>query len=219
MALHRDYLAQVRALSGEPGVILLDAEAQFAAIGEPRWLLQRDGIHPTDPGHAVLARMLAETVERKFLGSAQPAPDPVVLGAGVLGQALSAEGQWAPALRAFGKAVAAGPRQEGPRLGLAWLLATCPRDSLRDGPRALELLGGVDGQAASSFQYFDVLAAAQAETGRFAEAAASVDRALALLGQQGHGEGDFARSLQVRREGYLSGRPYRLPEPAGPTGP
>lgn len=224
LALHRQYLAQVRTLSGEPGVILLDAEAQFAAIDEPRWLLQRDGIHPTDPGHAVLARTLAEMVQRRFLGSTQPAPDPVVLGAGVLGQSLSAEGQWAPALRAFGKAVAADPRQEGPRLGLAWLLATCPQDSLRDGTRALELLGGPDGQhgpdgpAPASFQYFDVLAAAQAEAGRFAEAVASADRALALLGQQGHGEGDFARSLQVRREGYLAGRPYRLPAPAGSPG-
>lgn len=63
---------------------------------------------------------------------------------------------------------------------LAWLLATCPDASLRDGKRAVQLLEPVMDQ---SVQMLDTLAAAHAETGNFAQAISLQRRAIAAIGQ------------------------------------
>ncbi len=56
----------------------------------------------------------------------------------------------------------------------------------------------------------DVLAAAQAENGRFADAAQTATLALALARAQG--EAVLLRDLEARRSRYLAGRPARLAE-------
>ena len=61
-ALHRQYLGIVAEFAGEPGVALLAADRLFAALGRDAPLLMRDGIHPTDEGHAVLAAALARLI-------------------------------------------------------------------------------------------------------------------------------------------------------------
>jgi tetratricopeptide (TPR) repeat protein/Tol biopolymer transport system component len=85
----------------------------------------------------------------------------------------------------------------------AWVLATCPLDSVRNGAeavrlasRALELTGG------NQPAVLDALAAAYAETGRFLEAVDTARRALALAG--GTNEG-----LEARIALYRAGKPVR----------
>jgi Flp pilus assembly protein TadD len=67
--------------------------------------------------------------------------------------------------------------------------------------RLVEKTGGQDAGA------LDVLAVAQAQLGRFAEAVATAERALALA--ETSGRTDLIRSISRRLDLYRSGRPYR----------
>lgn len=58
-ALHGAYLEVAREVATRTGAELLDAAAVFTALKRPRQLMMRDGIHLTDPGHALLAEMTA----------------------------------------------------------------------------------------------------------------------------------------------------------------
>jgi Flp pilus assembly protein TadD len=93
---------------------------------------------------------------------------------------------------------------------LAWLLATCPDASLRDGARAINLAeravrlsGGADPV------YFGPLAAAYAEAGRFADAVDTAQKALQLAYTQNNAQ--MAEAIQRRMEQYQSGIPARDP--------
>ena len=87
---------------------------------------------------------------------------------------------------------------------LAWLLATHPDPGVRDGPRALKLAEAARGD---SVRALDVLAAAQAETGRFDEARRTVARALEHASRALPG-------LQERLASYAAKKPWR--ETPGP---
>ena len=91
--------------------------------------------------------------------------------------------------------------------GLAWILATATEPYLRDGERAVVLAERVVAAGASA-STLDTLAAALAESGRFDEAIAMADRALAILDST---SGDFAAEIMGRRELYLRERPFRDP--------
>lgn len=58
-ALHREYLEVVHGVCDGTNADLLDAAAVFAAMGAPKRLLMRDGIHLTDKGHRLMATLLA----------------------------------------------------------------------------------------------------------------------------------------------------------------
>ena len=92
--------------------------------------------------------------------------------------------------------------------GVAWLLATSPEASLRDGPQAValakrvvEISGGKDPAI------FDTLAAACAEANQFPQAVTAAGRAIALA-QSAH-QTDLAQRIQTRLDLYRAGRPYR----------
>jgi len=71
------------------------------------------------------------------------------------------------------------PDRDDVRLRLAWLLATVPTASLRDGPQARELAEAVsDSIDANDWQRMDVLAAAMAECGEFDRAVEIASRAM-----------------------------------------
>lgn len=120
----------------------------------------------------------------------------------------------AAALKVWQAALQRAPNDARCLARLAWVLATCPRDSIRDGTVAVQLasraaeltFGGDPGM-------LDVLAAAQAEAGRYAEAQATARRALELpsLAQAP----DFALQIKQRLELYQRSRPYRE-APAAP---
>lgn len=89
-------------------------------------------------------------------------------------------------------------------VGAAWMMATCPEEQYRNGElavqsakKALELQGEVD------YRMQDVLAAAQAETGDFQAAAATLEAAIETFPE------DQADSARARLALYRSGRPYR----------
>jgi hypothetical protein len=90
---------------------------------------------------------------------------------------------------------------------LAWLLATSPDASLRDGTRAIELAwraaqltGGRD------VKVLDTLAAAFAEAGRFPEALAAARRALEMATRRNLPE--VAQELRRRLTLYEAQRPF-----------
>jgi tetratricopeptide (TPR) repeat protein len=91
---------------------------------------------------------------------------------------------------------------------LAWLLATHPDEKVRDGPEALRLA-----QSACKTTDFkvpailDTLAAAQAETGEFATATATIDKAIALAGKAGAEA--LLKQLESRRRQYSTRQPFR----------
>lgn len=96
---------------------------------------------------------------------------------------------------------------------LAFALATLPDDRLRDGARALELArSAIEATAGANPDYLDTLAAAYAELGRFDEARAEQQRALALVEGRDVPEG-FVASLRAHLALLEAGRPIREPVP------
>jgi len=82
----------------------------------------------------------------------------------------------------FRKKVELDPNSLDGLNSLAWLLATCPKAEVRNGPeavayaqKALDLAGGDD------YWYMDTLAATLAEAGRFDEARALEEKAVSLI--------------------------------------
>jgi tetratricopeptide (TPR) repeat protein len=102
---------------------------------------------------------------------------------------------------------------------MAWLLATSPQASLRDGAKAVALarravrLSG--GREAASL---DTLAAAYAEAGRFAEAVETAGQARTLAAK--HGDRALAEAIEKRLALYRKKVPFRdAPAASAPTGP
>ncbi len=93
---------------------------------------------------------------------------------------------------------------------MAWVLATAPDSSLRDGGTAVELVESVasaSGHANASV--LRVLAAAYAESGRYAEAIGAAEEALQLAARQGNSA--FAENLRFSLASYKANRPLRDP--------
>jgi hypothetical protein len=96
---------------------------------------------------------------------------------------------------------------------LAWLRATSAEPSYRDtsvalalSQRALELGGAADAGV------LDTRAAAEASAGRFMQASATSERAIALA--RASGEDSLARQVATRLAGYREGRAFVQPRPA-----
>ena len=126
-----------------------------------------------------------------------------------LASALAKEKQFRSAVTAAKEAVALSPDEPFPLNLLAWLLATCPEDGVRDGARAVSLAE----RACQVTEYknpalIDTLASAYAEAGRFPEAVRSATQALALAERSGAG---LAEEIRARLALYKSGLPYRSP--------
>ena len=101
---------------------------------------------------------------------------------GNLGGALLQSGRAWEAIAQFEKTLAIQPEYPLIANNLAWVLATHPDASLRDGPRALSLAQAASKVAGDRSPIFlRTLAAASAETGHFDDALATVTRALSLI--------------------------------------
>src|SRR5262245_48517070 len=91
---------------------------------------------------------------------------------------------------------------------LAWILATSPRDDVRDGRESIERADrAVRLTRRSDARALDSLAAAMAETGRMKEAVLLADEARALASSAG--QADLAAAIAARRLLYEKGVPYR----------
>lgn len=90
----------------------------------------------------------------------------------------------------------------------AWILSTCPDDSVRDGARALELAREYDRRTGSADpRGLDILAAALAETGDFAGAVRIAQQARDLAVSTGRSE--LVGQIEERLRTYASGRAFR----------
>jgi len=124
---------------------------------------------------------------------------------------LTSERRYAEAIRVLREGLTRCPNDAAVGSQLAWLLATCPEEALRDGQEGLRLAERVCRDTGATHAVsLDVLAAAYAEVGRFEDAARTATRArgVAMATRQA----GLAKEISSRLEGYRAGRPYRLPE-------
>jgi tetratricopeptide (TPR) repeat protein len=86
--------------------------------------------------------------------------------------------------------------------GLAWILATCPDPKRRDGAQAVQFAERASTLSGSPASSLDTLAAAYAEAGRFTDAVAAAQKALALAEATGQTNtlARFRSRLQLYRQ-------------------
>ncbi len=112
--------------------------------------------------------------------------------------------QWMTAASYFEAARALTPDDPFVLNELAWLLATCPADEVRDGRRAVELARTACRLTKrGDFNYLDTLAAALAEDGQFAAAATVAREALRKAPP------DAREEIRQRLSLYEAKRPFR----------
>lgn len=117
-------------------------------------------------------------------------------------------GEFKAAGESYEKAVARNPAHLPSINNLAWLLATSKDDSLRNGSRAVELMErAVNLPGGSMIHLLRTLAAAHAEAGHYDRAGQIVQQAAVMARSQG--DEVLARQLQVERNTYISGAPWR----------
>ncbi len=122
-----------------------------------------------------------------------------------MGQVRLEARDFAAALGHFERAHLARPDDVPCANNLAWLLATCPESSLRNGPRAVQLaLNVCQTFGDSNPALLDTLAAAYAEAGQFELAVSAVTEALARSTDR-----STAQQLQARLHLYRDGLPFR----------
>jgi tetratricopeptide (TPR) repeat protein len=194
------------------GIIFLDKGQLDDAISK---LQAAVDLRPENaPAHDNLAKALLKKGQvaeamvhyRKFL-ELEPAN---VEARNTLGTALIQQGRVREAIDQWQEALATQPENGNATSNLAWVFATCPEDSIRDGTRAVELaeraLRISGGKIAMIYK---VLAAAYAESGRFADAAETAQRGAELATSQGNPA--LAAELESNIALYRSGRPLRDP--------
>ncbi len=121
-----------------------------------------------------------------------------------LAAALYAQGETAEALAHWRSAIDLAPTDAAALRQAAWILATSSQASLRNGPEALALaVRAAEVSGTRDAAVLDTLAAAYAESGRFADAVLTAQRALALA------DATLAESLKRRIAGYAVGSAFR----------
>ena len=128
-----------------------------------------------------------------------------------LGNVLYGQGKVAEAVVQWREAVHLQPNQVASVNQLAWVLATCPQASVRNGAEAVELAQRAvrisDGREPA---VFGTLAAAYAEAGRFPEAVQAAHKARELAVQQN--KHALAELIGAKIPLYEAGTPFREPQ-------
>ena len=127
-----------------------------------------------------------------------------------LGNILGQQGRMDEAMIHYQKALQIEPADPEVQNNLAWLLATCPQASLRNGNKAVELARQANAlTGGENPAILHTLAAAFAEAGRFAEAVETAQRALRLAGAQSNTK--LAGQLELELKLYQAGNPFHCP--------
>lgn len=93
---------------------------------------------------------------------------------------------------------------------LAWVLATCPQNDVRNGQHALDIINNLlQSNTRPSASLLDTLAAAYAETGQFEQAQKNQQRAIDQLEQQ-NADPEQKQRFLARLEHYRQNQPWRL---------
>lgn len=126
-----------------------------------------------------------------------------------LGNALLQKGNVTEAIAQFDKAIELAPADPWIKNNLAWLLATTPDSSLRNGRKAVELAkAATDAATEESPILLHTLAAALAADGRFSEAADTAQRALLLANSESRTK--LAAQLESEIKFYEAGQPIHI---------
>jgi superkiller protein 3 len=124
-----------------------------------------------------------------------------------LGLALQSRGKFTAAIAQFQKVLELDPRHVTAQNNLAWLLATCPDNSVRNGQKAVAVAQqAVQLSGGNSPEILDTLAAAYAEAGRFPEAVETAQRASDLSAAQN--KKPLAEVIQNQLKLYEANSPY-----------
>jgi tetratricopeptide (TPR) repeat protein len=122
-----------------------------------------------------------------------------------LGFALFLQGRTGEAIEQAKKGLEQQPANAAIQNILAWMLTTAPEGSLRDGARAVELAtkASQSNGAENNPVILRTLAAAYAETGRFAEALETARKALHLAETQSNAKvsGELSREIKLYEAG------------------
>ena len=125
----------------------------------------------------------------------------------VLAAALDEKGETAEAIRHYEKALQIFPQSISALTNLAWLLATSPIESLRNGGRAVEIARQADQlSGGTNTVVLRTLAAAYAETGQFGKAIESARTAVQLARM--HDDDSLAMELEQQIALYRLHMPY-----------
>jgi Flp pilus assembly protein TadD len=125
-----------------------------------------------------------------------------------LGEIMVARGQYGAAISQFRRALEIQPDLGTALNNLAWLRATAPEASLRNGKEAVELaLRASRLSNTEQVSLLDTLAAAYAEAGLFSEAVTTAKKAVQLAARQN--DQSQAKGIQARMRLYQSKVPYR----------
>jgi tetratricopeptide (TPR) repeat protein len=126
-----------------------------------------------------------------------------------LGDALLQEGQLDEAIAHYQTALEIKPQDVKAQANLAWALAICPETPLLKGTIAVKLAQQANQlTGGANAMVLHVLAAAYAQSGRFAEALETAQRSLQLATAQNNTA--LAGSLRMEIERYQKGFPYRI---------
>jgi tetratricopeptide (TPR) repeat protein len=139
------------------------------------------------------------------------------------GRALWELGRYSDAISIFTETLRSAPADRTVAAELAWSLATCPEEKIRNGTHALAIARDLSEQVQHRDpRMLDVLAAAQAETGDFPAAANTTRRAVQIVTQTLAARGAthpreaadaeiFLGQVRERLALYERNRPYRQP--------
>ena len=194
------------------GIIFLDKGQLDEAISNLQAAID---LRPENaPAHDNLAKALLKKGQvteamvhyRKFL-ELEPAN---VEARNTLGTALIQQGRVREAIDQWQESMAIQPENGNAASNLAWVFATCPDDSIRDGARAVELAEKAMRLSGGKIpMVFRVLAAAYAENGRFSDAIDTAQRGGDLANRAGNPA--LASELESNIALYQSGKPLRDP--------
>ena len=194
------------------GIIFLDKGQLDDAISKLQAAID---LRPENaPAHDNLAKALLKKGQvaeamvhyRKFL-ELEPAN---VEARNTLGTALIQQGKLREAIDQWQEVLAIQPENGNAASNLAWVFATCTDDSIRDGARSAQLGERALRISAGKIpMIYKVLAAAYAESGRFADAVETAQRGAELATNQGNPA--LAAELESYIALYQSGRPLRDP--------
>jgi cytochrome c-type biogenesis protein CcmH/NrfG len=118
----------------------------------------------------------------------------------ILGTVLIQQGRIREAVEQWQETLRRDPNNGNANSNLAWVLATCPEQSLRDGNRAVQLAEEASQlSGGKNAVVLRTLAAAYAENGRFTDAIDAARRGAALANQQGNSSlaAEFEHSIAL----------------------
>lgn len=204
-----------KALIIQPGMVqamllramINGAEGQFADAasdlekllrGQPNnlsWKLQLAAYYQADKRPRKAIKLLGEILE----------DDPQnLLALRARGDALLSVGRHADAVKDYNAALKIEPEHSGVLNNLAWVLATSPRDNVRNGKRSVEL--GTKACEVTEYKephILSTLASGYAETGDFETAIKWSKKAVEMA------EGEMAKQLKKELQSYKMGKPWR----------